>query len=403
MKHYDFNTPFDRRHTDCVKYDLLPHLYGRDDLLPLWVADTDFPSPSCVLDALRRRLDHPFLGYPMPSASYWESLCQWLLRHYRISTSPQELHFIPGIVAGISYTLLCLTQPGDRVLTLAPVYPPFFRIPRGCGREVEASPLQVHDGRFVIDFDDFERRAQGCRLFILANPHNPAGTLWNSEDLKRIADICHQAGLIVVADEIHADLTLPGHHHTSYSTVSPSAADHSITFFAPSKTFNIAGLASSACYIPNPDLRSRFFAWLDALGVASGSLFAFVGAEAAYTGGEDYLRQLLPYLEANIALLRTFLASRMPSVRALLPEASYLAWLDFSACGYSHSQLTDLIINRARLVLNDGTEFGGSTYECCFRLNLACPRAVLADALDRLADALLPFPAAAPSPSAARP
>jgi len=386
MKQYNFDEIIDRHGSDCFKWDALPGMYGRDDLLPMWVADMDFRSPDFVMDAIRRRCDHDVLGYTMPSAGYWKAVTDWLDGHYNIQTTKDELHFIPGIVAGIAYALLCLTQPGDRILVTTPVYPPFLNLPKESGRTLVCSPLKIENGRFAIDFDDFERRAEGCKLFIMSNPHNPAGTIWGRETLSRIAEICECKGLQVVSDEIHADLTLPPHKHISYSTVSDVASRHSLTFMAPSKTFNIAGLGSSVCYIANPDLRRRFFGWLDALGVAGGNIFAFTAAEAAFKDGAEWLRQMLDYLKVNVDTLNDYLKRYMPKVKAVLPEASYLAWLDFSAYGLTHKELADRLVNEAKVVLNDGTTFGGSDYEHCFRINLGCPRQMLLEALQRIAD-----------------
>lgn len=387
MKHYDFDEPVERRHTDCVKWDMLPSMYGRDDLLPMWVADMDFRSPDFVMDAIRRRCDHEVLGYGLPPEAYWKAVTAWLQKHYGIAAAKADLHFIPGIVAGIAYALLCLTEPGDRVLVTTPVYPPFLNLPKESRRELVTSPLNIVNGRFAIDFDDFERKAEGCKLFIMSNPHNPAGTVWGADVLRRVAEICERKGVIVIADEIHADLTLPGHRHVSYSTVS-EAARQSITFMAPSKTFNIAGLGSSVCYIADESLRKRFFGWLDGLGVAGGNIFAFTAAEAAFAQGEEWLAQMLDYLHGNVQALADFLQTQMPKVKAVLPEASYLAWLDFSAYGLDHKELERRLIDDAKVVLNDGTTFGGNDYRCCFRLNLGCPRPLLLSALHRISTAL---------------
>ena len=384
MKKYNFDEIIERKGTDCFKWDALPQMYGRDDLTPMWVADMDFRSPDFVMDAIRQRCNHEVLGYTMPSEGYWQAVTAWLQKHYYIKATKNELHFIPGIVAGISYALLCLTQPGDKVLVTTPVYPPFLNLPKESGRTLITSPLKIVDGRFEIDFDDFERKVEGCKLFIMSNPHNPAGTVWGKEVLSRIADICERKGVIVISDEIHADLTLPGHQHISYSTVS----NKGITFMAPSKTFNIAGLGSSVCYIADADLRKRFFGWLDALGVAGGNIFAFTAAEAAFAKGEDWLRQMLDYLNGNVQTLHDFLKERMPRVKAVLPEASYLAWLDFSDYGIVHRELAERLVNDARVVLNDGTTFGGETYEGCFRINLGCPNSILIDALNRIEQVL---------------
>ena len=388
MKQYDFDEIIERKGTDCFKWDALPAMYGRDDLTPMWVADMDFRSPDFVMEAIRKRCNHEVLGYTMPSNGYWQAVTAWLQKHYNIQATKDELHFIPGIVAGIAYTLLCLTQPGDKVLVTTPVYPPFLNLPRESKRTLVHSPLIIHNGRFAIDFDDFERKAEGCKLLILSNPHNPAGTVWGKETLQKIADICERKGLLVISDEIHADLTLPPHKHVSYSTVSEAAARHSLTFMAPSKTFNIAGLGSSICYIANPDLRKRFFGWLDALGVAGGNIFAFTAAEAAFKQGEEWLQQMLTYLHGNVQALDNYLKDNMPKVKAVLPEASYLAWLDFSGYGLSHKELANRLLNDARVALNDGTTFGGEVYQCCFRLNLGCPRTTLIDALHRIKESL---------------
>ena len=411
MKQYDFDEIIKRSGTDCFKWDALPAMYGREDLTPMWVADMDFRSPDFVMEAIKRRCDHEVLGYTMPSDAYWLAVTEWLQKHYNIQATKEELHFIPGIVAGIAYTLLCLTQPGDRVLVTTPVYPPFLNLPKESGRTLVCSQLKIHTpsplnaqalpemplaslfpnlggelnrGRFEIDFEDFERKAEGCKLLILSNPHNPAGTVWGKEVLQRIADICERKGLLVISDEIHADLTLPPHQHVSYSTVSEAAARHSLTFMAPSKTFNIAGLGSSICYVANPESRKRFFGWLDALGVAGGNIFAFTAAEAAFAHGEEWLSQMLDYLNENVQTLDEFLRTKMPKVKAVLPEASYLAWLDFSAYGIPHKELADRLINEAKVVLNDGTTFGGKNYECCFRMNLGCPRSMLLEGLNRI-------------------
>ena len=395
MQKYNFNEIIERRGTDCFKWDALKAMYGRGDVTPMWVADMDFRSPDFVMEAIRRRCDHEVLGYTMPSEGYIQAVTTWLDRHYNIQASKKELHFIPGIVAGIAYTLLCLTQPGDKVLVTTPVYPPFLNLPKDSDRTLVTSPLKIANGRFEIDFEDFERKAEGCKLFIMSNPHNPAGTVWGTEVLKKIADICERHNVLVISDEIHADLTLPGHQHVSYSNVSKKG----ITFMAPSKTFNIAGLGSSVCYIPDEALRKRFFGWLDALGVAGGNIFAFTAAEAAFKDGEEWLRQMLEYLQENVQTLGLFMQERMPKVKAVLPEASYLAWLDFSDYGLTHEQLKDKLLNEAKVALNDGTTFGvrdhkgatteiGDAYRCCFRLNLGCPKSMLLDALERIAQAV---------------
>ena len=381
----DFDEIIPRKGTNCVKHDALQQFFGSDDLLPMWVADMDFRSPDFVMEALRRRCEHEVLGYPTAPDSYWHAVIDWLRRHYHITALRDELHFIPGIVAGIAFVLQAMTHPGDGILVTTPVYPPFLTLPKNGQRQLVCSPLKVVDGRFAIDFDDFEWRARQSRWLVLSNPHNPGGTVWDKETLSRIADICYRNNVNVISDEIHADMTLPPHQHTSFSTVSDNARNISITFIAPSKTFNIAGLGSSICYCPNEQLRQRFFGYLDGYGLAGGDILAYVGAEAAYSHGEEWLQQLLAYLKGNVECLRTFLAERLPQVKAVLPEASYLAWLDFSAMGLDHEEIRSRLLQRARVALNDGTTFGGNDYRGCFRINLGCPRATLLEAVERIA------------------
>ena len=381
----DFDEIIPRKGTNCVKHDALQQFFGSDDLLPMWVADMDFRSPDFVMEALRRRCEHEVLGYPTAPDSYWHAVIDWLRRHYHITALRDELHFIPGIVAGIAFVLQAMTHPGDGILVTTPVYPPFLTLPKNGQRQLVCSPLKVVDGRFAIDFDDFEWRARQSRWLVLSNPHNPGGTVWDKETLSRIADICYRNNVNVISDEIHADMTLPPHQHISFSTVSDNARNISITFIAPSKTFYIAGLGSSVCYCPNEQLRQRFFGYLDGYGLAGGDIFAYVGAEAAYSHGEEWLQQLLAYLKGNVDCLRTFLAERLPQVKVVLPEASYLAWLDFSAMGLDHEEIRNRLLQRARVALNDGTTFGGNDYRGCFRINLGCPRATLLEALERIA------------------
>ena len=382
---YNFDEIIERKGTDCVKHDALKQFFGSDDLLPMWVADMDFRSPDFVMEALRHRCEHEVLGYAIPSDGYWKAVGTWLQKQYRIAADREELHFIPGIVSGIAFVIMAMTNPGDGIMVTTPVYPPFLNLPQNNHRQLICSPLKIEKGRFAIDLDDMEWRARQCQWLILSNPHNPGGTAWDEETLRRVADICYRNNVSVISDEIHADMTLPGHRHVSFSTVNDNARNISITFIAPSKTFNIAGLGSSVCYCPNEHLRQRFFGYLDSYEVANGNIFAFVGAEAAYSKGEEWLHQMLEYLQGNVECLRTFLAERLPQVKAVLPEASYLAWLDFSATGLEHEVIKERFINQAHIALNDGTTFGGKDYRCCFRINLGCPRATLVDALERIA------------------
>ncbi|MBO4281934.1 MAG: PatB family C-S lyase [Bacteroidales bacterium] len=384
MSTYDFEKELERRGTACVKHDLLEPNFGASDLLPMWVADMDIASPDFVLDDLRKRLEHPVLGYTFGSASYYDAILQWLEKHYAIRTQRETLHFIPGIVAGIAFCLQSFTREGDAVTVMTPVYPPFLSLPKHGHRELRHSKLYIENGRFHIDFADLDRQLQGSKLLILSNPHNPGGTVWTREELQQIAALCAKHKVTVISDEIHADLTLPGYRHTSYATVSDEAAAHSVTFMAPSKTFNIAGLASSVAYVPNASLRQTLYDYIDGYELANGNVFAYVGAESAFRKGEEWLKQLLAFLQRNIDYATERLHKELPEVRVIKPEASFLLWMDFSAMGIPHEELKERFIHKAHIALNDGTTFGGSDYEGCFRMNVGCPRRTLDDGLERI-------------------
>lgn len=381
---YNFDEIITRKGSGCVKHDALMKFFGHDDLLPMWVADMDFRTPDFIVNAIRQRCEHEVFGYAIAQESYWDTIMQWLRRHYNIASRQEELHFIPGIVAGIAFVMQAMTQADDHILVTTPVYPPFINVPQSSRRKIVSSPLKIVDGRFCIDFEDLERQARHCSWMILSNPHNPGGTVWGKEVLTQIADICYRNHVNVISDEIHADMTLPGHQHVSFSTVSEHAREISITFMAPSKTFNMAGLSSSVCYCPNEELRRRFYGFLDGLEVANGNIFAFVGAEAAFRHGEEWLSQMLTYLQGNVDYLRTYLSEQMPQVRPILPEASYLAWLDFNGYGLTHDDIKNRLITQAHVALNDGTDFGGADFQGCFRLNIGCPRQILHEALEKI-------------------
>lgn len=382
---YNFDEVIDRYGTSSVKYDLVEKVFGRNDVTPMWVADMDFKAPQFILDAIKKRCEHPVLGYTFGSDNYFKVVIDWLKKHYDISAEKHELHYVPGIVAGISFCLQAFTEPGDKILVMNPVYPPFIKLPKNNGRNLLVNELQLVDNQFVIDFEDFERKAKGCKMFILSNPHNPGGRVWSEEELNRMADICYDNNVIVISDEIHADLTLHGFKHHSFASISQKAKDISITFIAPSKTFNIAGLATSIAYINNAELRNTLFSYLDNYEIANGNVFAYLGAEVAFCReGEIWLAQLKDYIAKNVTYVDEFFKKNLPLVKPILPQASFLVWLDFRGLNISHQQLVDRLINVAKVGLNNGLEFGDN-YSCFMRMNIGCPTEKLASALDRIA------------------
>ena len=388
MKIYDFNKPIDRRGSHCVKYDALGQFFGREDLLPLWVADMDFETPDFIIEALHRRLDHAVLGYPVQYDAYWQSVIDWIAARHGWQVEREWLQYIPGIVKGIAMAVNAFTQKGDKIIIQPPVYHPFRNVPTNCGREVVDNPLRRVGDKYEMDFEHLESIIdQKCKMIILANPHNPIGITWDSQTLKRLAEIATKHNLIVISDEIHCDMALYGNRHIPFASVSDEAANCSITFGAPSKTFNIAGIVSSYTVVPNPHLREKFFSWLEAGELNAATIFAMTATEAAFTQGEQWRKQMLAHIEGNIDYVDTFLKEHIPAVRLIKPQASFLAWLDFSALGLEHSDLIDMLLNDAHLAMNDGAMFGTGG-EQHTRLNVGTQRAVLEQAMTQLKEAI---------------
>ena len=388
MKIYDFNTPIDRRGTHCVKFDALKEMYGREDLLSLWVADMDFATPDFIINALKRRLDHPVLGYPVQYDGYWQSVVDWIRSHHGWQVEREWMRYIPGIVKGIGMVVNVFTKPGDKIIIQPPVYHPFRLVPEHNDREIVMNPLRQVGDTYEMDFEQLEQVIDDkCKILILANPHNPVGITWSRDTLVRLADIAVKHNLIVISDEIHCDMALYGNKHIPFASVSENAARCSITFGAPSKTFNIAGIVSSYAIVPDPVLREKFFAWLTANEMDMATIFAMVATEAAFTEGEEWRQQMLAHIESNIDFVDEYLKANIPEVRAIKPQASYLVWLDFSALGLPHDKLIDMLVNDARLAMNDGAMFGigGEQHT---RLNVGTQRAVLEQAMKQLKEAI---------------
>ena len=386
---YNFNQIIDRRGSGDLKHGVLKERYGRDDLLPLWVADMDFETPPFITEALQQRLQHSLYGYTVVPDELWITIIQWIQEHHNWQVRRQWLTFIPGIVKGIGMAINVFLKEDEKVIIQPPVYHPFRLTPEGNGRQVVMNPLkELPDGSYAMDFEQLASVVdEKCRLLILSNPHNPAGICWDAETLRRLAHFCYEHDIIVVSDEIHSDMALFGHQHVPFATVSEEAAQISITFGAPSKTFNIAGIVSSYAIVPNPTLRRRFYTWLEANELNEPTLFAPIATIAAYSQGEEWRRQMLRYVEENIRFVEDFFHAQMPQIKPLRPQASFLVWLDCRALGLNHDQLIDLFVNKARLALNDGVMFGPGG-EGFMRMNVGTPRAVLQQALQQLSEAL---------------
>lgn len=385
---YNFDEIIDRSNTDAVKLKRCKALFGTEDLLPLWVADMDFRTPDFILDAIKKRLEHPILGYTMQPENLHDLFIQWVKEHHRWELQRNWVGFVPGIVPALSFAVQCFTQPGDEVLVQPPVYYPFFNVVKNNGRLLKYNVLTEYDGKFEIDFEDFEQQiTPQTKMFILCNPHNPGGRVWSLDSLQKIDEICARHNVLVISDEIHADMVLPGHRHVPYATVSDYAAEHSVTFMAPSKVFNMPGVVSSTFIIPNPELKRKFTHYLEVSEMNSGNLFAYVATVACYEHGEPWRLEMLNYIQQNIIFLDGFLKEHVPGVKAMIPEASFLVWLDCTALGMDTDTLHHFFAHEAGLGLNKGTIFGPGG-EQHLRINVACPRSILEQALEQLKKAL---------------
>ena len=388
-KTYNFDEIIDRSGSGDLKHEALLPRWGRNDLLPLWVADMDFATPDFVVDALKERLNHPIFGYTVDPSDYRPAIIDWIRSHHNWDVKSEWLSFIPGIVKGIGLVINVFTKPDEKVIIQPPVYHPFRLTPEGNRREVVFNPLRRReDGYYDMDFANLEKVCDDkCRVLVLCNPHNPAGLCWSVDTLKRLADFCYEHHIIVISDEIHSDMALFGNRHVPFASVSEHAADISITFGAPTKTFNMAGIVSSYSIVPNGDLRERFYGWLKANELDDPTLFAPIATIAAFRKGEEWRKQMLAYVEENVNFVENYCKEHIPGIRPLRPQASFLVWLDCNGLGLNHEQLLDLFIDKAHLALNDGEMFGPGG-EGFMRLNIGTPRAVLRQALDQLAEAV---------------
>ncbi|MBQ7947359.1 MAG: pyridoxal phosphate-dependent aminotransferase [Bacteroidaceae bacterium] len=380
---YNFDEIIPRKNSDCLKYDKLQEMFGTDDALSMWIADMDFRTPPFVIEALRRRLDHEVLGYTFCSPKWKPAIQNWVSRHYGWDVKEEEIGFVGGIVPAISFAVQCFTAPGDKILIQPPVYHPYHHVVKDLGRTLVYNPLRLVDGQYEIDFEDFENKIVGCKLFLLCNPHNPGGRVWNADELVRIADICAKNGVIVISDEIHCDMALTGYKHTVFATVSEAAAQNSVTLMAASKTFNIAGLKSSYHIIQNEALRKQYSEYLTRSELDTAHLFATTAVAVAYNEGDEWLAQMLQYVEENIAFLDKYLKENMPKISFIRPQASYLVFLDARELGMPQERLVEFFLKEAKVAMNDGTMFGQEGVGF-MRMNLGCPRATLEQALKQI-------------------
>ena len=385
---YNFDELVDRKGTSCLKYDFAVERGYPKDVLPFWVADMDFRTAPPIIEELTRRVQHGIFGYTDPSADYRTAVRHWQETQHGWTPQEGSLTVTPGVVFALGMAVQSFTEPGDAVLIQQPIYYPFGSIILGNKRTLVNSPLVLKDGHYEINFEDFEQKIteNHVKLFLLCNPHNPAGRVYTREELTRMAEICLAHDVLIVADEIHSDFIRAGYRHTVLASLAEEIAMHTITCTAPSKTFNLAGLQISNIFIENELLRQKFRQTIDHAGYSQPNALGLFAAQAAYEKGLPWLKELRAYLEANYQKTKAFLQGHLPKVTLIEPEGTYLLWLDFRAYGLSAKELDDIIVHEANLWLDSGHIFGkdGEGFE---RLNIACPWATLEKGLQQLASA----------------
>ncbi len=384
---YNFDTIPDRAGTDTLKFDVRGELFGCPGVIPMWIADMDFECAPAIGEAIRRRAEHNVYGYDMGGDRYAGSLTGWLERRSGWKVEPEWLRFTPGVVSGLGFALKAFTAPGDGVVIQPPVYPPFKGITEACGRRVINNPLKPAGDTFEIDFDDLDRKLADARAMILCNPHNPVGRVFTEDELRRIGELCVKHDIILISDEIHSDLVFAPHKQIHIAALDPRFAERTITFVAPSKSFNIAGLATSAGIMTSEKMRADWDREYNTTHVIGGTVFGLIAMRAAYDHCEEWLEELLVYLKGNIDYVRKFIAENIPAVKTLRQEGTYLMWLDFRGLGMGHKELMEWLSHEAGLGLNSGADFGREGVGFA-RLNAATNRATIEKAMSQLKEAV---------------
>ena len=389
---YNFDEIIDRKNTNALKWEpsVLKDMFKSEDVLPLWVADMDFKCPKPVVDALVKRAEHGIYGYSEGNENYYNAIVNWYRNRHGWEIEKDWIVFTPGIVPAVNYIIQAFCKTGDKVIIQNPVYYPFARSITNNGASIVLNPLKLEDEKYVMDYEDLEEKVKDSRvkIFILCSPHNPVGRVWTKEELQRVGDICLKNNVIVLSDEIHSDLIMKGNKHTAFGSISEEFRDNVILCSAPSKTFNIAGLQVSNIIIPNQKLRNEYKIILENNAIMHPNSFGIVALEAAYDKGQEWLEQALEYIEGNMDFIDQFVKEKLPKIKFRKPEGTYLAWLDFKGLGMDKKQLENWMQNEAKLALDEGYIFGcgGEGYE---RINAACPRSILKEAMERIENAYI--------------
>lgn len=382
---YEFDKTIKRSGTAALKYEALDEKFGRKDLLSFWVADMDFKAPDFLIDEIKNRADHGIFGYTGVDEKYYSSIINWNKKRHGWHLEEEWIEYMPGVVPALSIIIKGFTQPGDKIIIQPPVYYPFSKVIKGNDREILNNPLINIDDEYYMDFEDLEEKVKDdkVKLLIMSNPHNPVGRVWKEEELERLGNICAENDVLVVSDEIHGDLVYGENKHVPFTKISEKLKNNSIICMAPSKTFNIAGLHSSYCIIPNESIRNRFIGEKDVLSLNMPNVFSKTATEAVYNKGEEWLGELLIYLEENMDFVVNFLKKNIPQITTKKLEGTYLMWLNCKNLNLRDEELDNLFINKANIALDSGHWFGieGSGY---MRLNIACPRKILEEGMNNL-------------------
>lgn len=385
----DFDHEINRRGTDATKFAELTEKYGRDDLLPLWIADMDFATPEPIRAALHKYIDRPVLGYTTAPDSFWDSIVSWLKDRHGWQIDRTCIDFVPGLKKGLGLCFNYFTRPGDGIVIQPPVYHSFRSVIEGNGRRVITNPLILDGDTYRMNLDGLEKSIarEHPVMMVICNPHNPLGIQWDKDTLKAVASICHRNNIILLSDEIYGDMIFGNKPHIPTASVSEKAAEITVTLGAPTKTFNMPGIASAWAAITSPELRDGFFAWLKASEFDTPGIGAIYATEAAYTSCREWLDKVLVYLNDNAVYAIDYINRNMPQVSAVRPNTGFGLWINFRETGLSHDQQTDMLVNHAKVAISDGTTFGeeGTGF---IRLNIGVPRTVLTRGLDRIAKAL---------------
>ncbi len=384
----NFDKIIDRKNTKCYKWDYNKEIFGKQDLLSMWVADMDFQSPPEVLEALRKRVDHGIFGYTGITDSFYDSIINWMKDRFDWEIKKDWIITTPGIVSAINFAIQTYTNKSDKILVQTPVYYPFFTSIKNNKRTLIISELKLIDDHYEMDFEDLEKKlADDVKMMILCSPHNPVSRVWKLDELQRVSELCLKYNVLLISDEIHSDLVFSNNKHIPIPTISKQIADNSITMFAPSKTFNVAGLSLSYVIVPNKNIQIIFQKTLLKLGLHGGNVFGIEALEASYKYGQKWLEELLIYVEDNYNFVKQYFQNNIPQIKTIKMEGTYLLWLDCREMGLSQKELVNFFINNAGLALNDGSKFGkgGNGF---MRMNLGCSRRLIEKALNQLESAI---------------